>query len=53
MDIRAVLQEGTSEKTGKKYYFIYLPEIEKKVFLEPCEVKLLTLLHKELTNGQK
>lgn len=47
MDVRCVLQEKTSEKTGKKYYVLYIPDIEKVVFLEPCEIKLLTLLQNQ------
>lgn len=44
MEIRCLLQEKVSEKTGKKYVILYVPDIEKTIFLEPCEIKLLTLL---------
>lgn len=47
MQIRCVLQEKVSEKTGKTYTVLYIPDIEKTIFLEPCEIKLLTLLFKE------
>lgn len=46
MEIRCVLQEKTSEKTGKKYICLYIPDIEKTVFLEPAEIKLLKLIYK-------
>lgn len=46
MEIRCVLQEKVSEKTGKTYIILYVPDIEKTIFLEPCEIKLLTLLNK-------
>ena len=35
--------EGVSKK-GDKYYYLYVAELEKKVFLEPVEVKLLRTL---------
>lgn len=47
MEIRCVLQEKTSEKTGKKYMCLYIPDIEKTVFLEPAEIKLLKLIYKK------
>lgn len=50
MEIRCVLQEKTSEKTGKKYICIYIPDIEKTVFLEPAEIKLLRLIYNKEEN---
>ena len=46
MEIRCVLQEKVSEKTGKSYIVLYVPDIEKTIFLEPCEIKLLNLIYK-------
>lgn len=48
MEIRCVLQERTSEKTGKKYLCLFIPDIERVVFLEPAEVKLFKLLYTEI-----
>lgn len=50
MEIRCVLQEKTSEKTGKKYMYLYIPDIEKIVFLEPAEIKLLKLIYNKEEN---
>lgn len=47
MDIRCVLQEKVSEKTGKAYTVLYIPDLEKTIFLEPVEIKLLKLLLKK------
>lgn len=47
MEIRCVLQEKVSEKTGKHYICLFIPDIEKTVFLEPAEIKLLKLLYSE------
>ena len=44
MDIRCVLQEKVSEKTGKSYTVLYIPDLEKTIFLEPVEVKLIAIL---------
>jgi len=46
MDIRCVLQEKES-KNGNKYLCLYIPDIEKIVFLEPAEIKLLQLIYKK------
>lgn len=45
MQIKCQLLEKTS-KDGKKYWVLYIPDIEKSVFLEPAELKLLKLLYK-------
>ena len=45
MDIRCVLQEKES-KAGNKYICLYIPDIEKTVFLEPAEIKLLNYIYK-------
>ena len=50
MEIRCVLQEKTSEKTGKKYICLYIPDIEKTVFLETAEIKLLKLIYNKEEN---
>lgn len=47
MEIRCVLQEKVSEKTGKTYTVLFIPDIEKTIFLEPAEIKLLKLMYKE------
>ena len=47
MEIKCLFQEKTSEKTGRTYYVLYLPDIEKTIFLEPCETKLLKLMYKD------
>lgn len=46
MDVRCVLQEKVS-KSGTTYLCLYIPDIEKTVFLEPAEIKLLKLLLKK------
>jgi len=46
MDIRCVLQERES-KAGNKYICLFIPELEKTVFLEPAEIKLLQLIYKK------
>lgn len=50
MEIRCVVQEKTSEKSGKKYVCLYIPDIEKTVFLEPAEIKLLKLIYNKEEN---
>ena len=47
MDVKCVLKEEVSSKTGKPYKFLWIPALEKKVFLEPVEIKLLSLLKEE------
>lgn len=47
MEIRCVLQEKTSDKTGRTYTILYVPDIEKTIFLEPAEIKLLKLMYKD------
>lgn len=46
MDIRCVLKEEVSKKSGKPYICLYIPDLEKTIFLEPTEIKLLKLLYK-------
>lgn len=46
MNLNCSLKEGTSTKSGKKYYYlsIYLTSsLEKKVFLEDAELELLKM----------
>lgn len=45
MRIECRLETRTSQK-GNEYQCLYIPEIEKVVFLEPAEIKLLQVLHK-------
>lgn len=47
MDIKCLLKEEVSKKTGKPYWCLFIPELEKTIFLEPVEVKLLTYLLKD------
>lgn len=46
MDIKCVIKEEVSKKTGKPYICLFIPDLEKTIFLEPAEIKLLTLLYK-------
>lgn len=43
MDIKCVLQEKVSKKTGEPYCCLYIPVIQKTIFLEPVELELLKL----------
>lgn len=45
MDVKCILRQETSKKTGEPYYCLYLPDLEKKVFLEPTELKLLKIVY--------
>lgn len=47
MNIECKLVKKVS-KTNNEYYCLFIPEIEKTVFIEPAELKLLLLLHKEV-----
>lgn len=44
MNIKCEIQEKTS-KLGKKYYVLYIPDLEKFVFLNNTEVKLLNYIY--------
>ena len=44
MNIKCEVQEKTS-KLGKKYYVLYVTDLEKYIFLTPTEVKLLELIY--------
>ena len=44
MSIECKLEKRTS-KAGNEYYCLYIPSLEKVVFLEPAEVKLLLVLN--------
>lgn len=46
MRIECRLETRTSQK-GNEYKCLYIPELEKVVFLEPAEIKLLQVLHNE------
>lgn len=41
MDMQCKLMEDVSKKTGNKYFYILIPSIQKKVFLEAVELELL------------
>ena len=43
MDVKCVLQEKVSKKTGETYYCLFVPVIQKTIFLEPVELELLQL----------
>ena len=47
MDVKCVLKKEISKKTGEPYYCLFVPDLEKKIFLEPTELKLLKLLYNE------
>lgn len=46
MDVRCILEERVSKKTGEKYLCLFIPDLEKTIFLEPTEIKLLNLIYK-------
>lgn len=46
MNIKCEVQEKTS-KLGKKYYVLYISDLEKYIFLSQTEVKLLELIYKK------
>lgn len=46
MNVKCLLQEKVS-KNGNAYMCLYVPDIEKTIFLEPAEVKLLSILYKK------
>ena len=46
MNIKCEVQEKTS-KLGKKYYVLFIADLEKYIFLSPTEVKLLELIYKK------
>lgn len=46
MNIKCEVQEKTS-KLGKKYYVLYIADLEKYIFLSQTEVKLLELIYKK------
>lgn len=45
MNVECKLVKKVS-KAGNEYYVYYLPEVEKEIYVEPTELKLLLLLHK-------
>lgn len=47
MDIKCVLQEKVSKKTGEPYICLFIPDLEKTIFLEPAEIKLLKLIYNQ------
>ena len=49
MNIKCEIQEKTS-KLGKKFYVLYIPDLEKFVFLNNTEVKLLNYIYSEKKN---
>lgn len=47
MDIVCKLEERVSKRTGEKYICLFIPDLEKTIFLEPVEIKLLRSLYKD------
>lgn len=45
MPIKCELREG-STKEGKKYIYLYIDQLDKMIFLNKTEIKLLQLLNK-------
>lgn len=46
MELKCLLKEGVSEKSGKTYYYVSImltPSLEKKVFLDQAELECLKL----------
>lgn len=43
MDVKCVLEERVSKNTGKPYYVLFVPVLQKVIFLEPVELELLKL----------
>lgn len=41
MDMQCKLMEDVSKKNGNKYFYIFIPVLQKKVFLEAVEIELL------------
>lgn len=44
MQIKCLFEKRVSKSSGKEFYVLYIPDIEKVIFLEPLEVKMLNLL---------
>lgn len=42
-NLKCEIKKGTS-KLGKIYYFLYIEELDKSIFLNSVEVKVLKLL---------
>lgn len=47
MDVKCILKREISKKSGQEYYCLYIPDLEKKIFLEPTELKLIKLIYKD------
>ena len=43
MDVKCVFEERISKNTGKPYYVLFVPVLQKTIFLEPVELELLKL----------
>lgn len=46
MDVKCILKREVSKKSGKEYYCLYIPDLEKTIFLEPTELKLMKYIYK-------
>ena len=46
MQIKCIIQKEHSSKTNKDYWVLYVPDIEKKIFLSDLEFKMLSILYK-------
>lgn len=44
MDLKFTLKKGTS-KSGNKYFYLYNEELNKRIFLNDLELKVLKLLY--------
>lgn len=51
MSINCEIRKATS-KLGKTYYYLFLPDLDKVVFLNKTEVKLLQLIYPNATDGE-
>lgn len=46
LKINCVIKKGTS-KLGKEYLYLYIEDLDKAIFLNKTEVKLLEILYKD------
>lgn len=44
MNIECKLEKRVSNKSGNEYWCLYIPDIEKVIFLNQTELKLLQVL---------
>lgn len=53
MDIKCVFEERISKNTGKPYYVLFVPVLQKSIFLEPVELELLKVKYNLGTTDKK